>query len=90
MDEKTETRLTELKQRIARGDYRIDAGAIADAMLRRFREHDVYRALGAEAQTECSYPDSDTSESVKATPAGPATTRPIQVQWAPAPIVWAA
>ena len=51
MDEKTETRLTELKQRIARGDYRIDAGAIADAMLRRFREHDVYRALGAEAQT---------------------------------------
>lgn len=90
MDEETETRLSELKHRIARGDYRIEPGVIADAILRRLRECDAHRGWGAEAQTECSYPDSDTSESVKTAPAGPATTWPIQVHWALAPTVWAA
>jgi hypothetical protein len=90
MDEETETRLSELKHRIARGDYRIEPGVIADAILRRLRERDAHWGWAAETQTECSYPDSGTSQSVKATPAGPTTTWPIQVHWAPAPAVWAA
>lgn len=68
MDEDTGTRLPELRQRIARGDYRIDVGAVVEAILRRLRERDAQRAW-AEAQMECSYPDRGAAESVKATPA---------------------
>jgi predicted transcriptional regulator len=89
MDEETDTRLSQLQQRIDRGDYRIEPGAIADVILRRLRERAAKRAWG-EAQTECSYPARGRSESVKATPGGPATTWPIQVHWAPEPTVGAA
>ncbi len=90
MNEETDTRLTELKQRIARGDYRVDTRAIADAILCRFRESAVHRCRRSDAQSECSYPDNGTSASVKASPAGPATTWPIQVHWTPEPTVSAA
>ena len=90
MDEGTDTRLTELRQSIARGDYRIDPGAIADAILHRLTDRDARRCWGLEPQTECSYPESGTSASVNASPAGPATTWPIQVHWAPSTAVWAA
>ena len=90
MDEATDTRLTELRQRITRGDYGLDPGAIADAILRRLRGRDAHRRWRLEAQTACSYPDSGTSASVKASPAGPAATWPIQVHWAPEPTISAA
>lgn len=55
-----------LKEQIAKGEYRVDPTAVADALLRRI-------------QSECSYPASGPSASVNTTPAGPSTTDPIQV-----------
>ena len=55
-----------LKEQIEKGEYRVDPTAVADAILRRI-------------QNECSYPASDPSASMNATPARPSTTDPIQV-----------
>lgn len=65
---------TQLKEQIERGEYQIDPVAVADAMLRRLR------GLAAPSvQNECSYPDSSTSPSVKATPGAPSTTKPTHL-----------
>jgi hypothetical protein len=56
-----------LKDQIAKGEYRVDPTAVADALLRRL-------------QNECSYPTSSASASVNTTPGGPSTTEPIQVR----------
>jgi len=56
MEEETETRLSELKHRIARGDYRIEPGVIADAILRRLRERDAHRGWGAELRRSARTP----------------------------------
>ena len=42
-DENREDRMGEIKERIARGDYRVDAKAVADAILRRMRADRVLR-----------------------------------------------
>lgn len=55
-----------LKEQIAKGEYRVDPTAVADALLRRL-------------QNECSYPASSSSASVNTTPGGPSATEPIQV-----------
>lgn len=60
--------LAQLRAQILRGEYQVDPTAVADAIL----EH-----LGH--SSECSYPESDRSASVKNTPGSPATTRPTQV-----------
>jgi hypothetical protein len=56
-----------LKRQIDHGEYRVDARAVADAILR--------RAI----QNECSYPASGPPASTKVTPGGPFSTDPIQV-----------
>src|SRR6266567_3531573 len=64
--------LSELRERISRGEYQIDPLAIADAILDRLGQ-----------LSECSYPESGRSASVKETPGSPATTRPTQLSPAP-------
>src|SRR5205807_1979186 len=64
--------LSKLRERISRGEYQIDPLAIADAILERLDQ-----------LSECSYPESGRSASVKETPGAPATTRPIQASPAP-------
>ncbi len=56
-----------VKRLIERGEYRVDATAVADAMMRRL------------AQNECSYPASGPAASANTTPGGPSSTHPIQV-----------
>lgn len=69
-----EARLSMLSAQIARGEYRVDARAVADAILRRvFMVEEARRD-----QNECSYPASSPSESANTMPAGPSMTRPIQ------------
>ena len=55
-----------LKEQIAKGEYRVDTTAVADALIRRL-------------QNECSYPASGPSASMNTTPGSPSTTEPIQV-----------
>lgn len=70
--------LATLRERIARGDYRIDPKAVADAVLRRARELARLREQNS-IQNECSKPASDCAASVKPAPGSPLVTRPIQV-----------
>jgi hypothetical protein len=51
-----------LKEQIEKGEYSVDPKAVADAMLRRLRQH---------VQNECSYPTNGSSASENTTPAGP-------------------
>jgi hypothetical protein len=55
-----------LKEQIEKGEYRVDATAVADALLRRL-------------QNACSYPASGPSASRNTTPGSPSTTDPIHV-----------
>lgn len=64
--------LSELRERICRGEYRIDPTRVADAIIERLRQ-----------PSECSYPERGLFESLKTTPGSPATTRPTQVSPAP-------
>ncbi len=82
----TDQKLRDLRERLARGDYAVDPGAVADAILRRARELALVRAALSAApvpQSECSKPASDVSRapaaSLKRRPGSPAVTRPIQV-----------
>jgi hypothetical protein len=68
----------QLKAQIEQGEYQIDPLAVADAMLRRWRG-----LAQSSPQNECSYPDSSTSASTKATPGSPATTKPTHVRLVP-------
>ena len=79
MDGEREMRMTELRQRVAQGDYTVDPGVVADAILRRARERAVERAA---FHKECSYPEIPTSPSAstKTAPGGPDTTRPTGVK----------
>jgi hypothetical protein len=74
-------RVPTIKKLLEKGQYHIDPYAIADAILHWTRPHGS-RGLDAAdaAQNECSKPDSSSSVSMKATPAGPSTTAPIQVR----------
>jgi Anti-sigma-28 factor, FlgM len=75
MDGEREMRMTELRQRVAQGEYTVDPGVVADAILRRARERAAF-------QMECSYPEIPTSPSAstKTAPGGPETTRPTGVK----------
>lgn len=77
MHTEREARVMKLRAQIAKGDYRVDPHAVADAILRRVR------MLGADearsGQNECSYPTSPPSTSAKTKPGGPSMTRPIHV-----------
>ena len=71
-----EPKITELRQKIATGEYRVDEEVLADALI------DRIRAMGRRlrrAQNWCSYPESGADPSVKQAPGSPSTTRPIQV-----------
>lgn len=69
-------KITELRQQIACGEYRVDDQVVADALITRLRlvGHQLRRA-----QNWCSYPDNGPDPSVKHTPGSPSVTRPIQV-----------
>lgn len=74
MEEDHTGKMAAIKQQIERGDYRVDPGVVADAIVRR---------IGLPAQNACSYPDSPLAESTNATPLSPCVTRPIQVRRSP-------
>jgi hypothetical protein len=76
MDEDREQKVAELKQRIEQGQYLVDPGAVADAIVRRWGE--LAAAHGEHRQNECSYPERVSGASRKVTPLGPSTTHPIQ------------
>jgi anti-sigma-28 factor FlgM len=69
-----EAHLTGIRDQIERGEYRIDAAAVADAIMRRLRELAEARTV---PQNECSYPDSGSSESTNTTPGSPSTIDPM-------------
>jgi hypothetical protein len=82
MNEVSEQRVAEIKQRIERGEYRVDPQAVADAILQRVRERTAassVRAPDRRPQNECSYPERDPEASLKVTPWGPSVTRPTHV-----------
>jgi hypothetical protein len=82
MDQEREMRMTELRQRIARGEYTVEPSAVAEAIVHRAQRR---VAEGAAFQRLCSYPDSvsSPSASTKTAPGGPETTRPTGVKPAP-------
>lgn len=71
--------ISRLRELLERGQYRIDAYAIADAMIR-------WAGLGPELglapfdQKQCSKPDNGPSAPAKTAPTGPSATDPIQVR----------
>jgi plasmid stabilization system protein ParE len=75
----TEAHLTGIRHQIERGEYQVDAAAVADAIMRRLRELAEARELGRQAQNECSYPASGSSESMNTTPGSPSTTDPMNL-----------
>src|ERR1700731_4735521 len=79
MDEDRDQKMAEIKQRVQRGEYRVDPDVVADAILRRLREFAAVRAERDTPQNECSYPDRAPAASVNLTPAWPSRTRPIHV-----------
>jgi hypothetical protein len=56
-----------IKHQIERGDYRVDPRAVADAILRRL-DAGLTLLDGPAGYSECSYPDSSTSQPPKSTP----------------------
>jgi Anti-sigma-28 factor, FlgM len=80
-------KVSEIKQLVARGEYRIEPHQIADAMIR-WAEFEldptVRRSRRERPQNECSKPDSSSSASVKMAAGGPSTTEPIHVRAASA------
>jgi Anti-sigma-28 factor, FlgM len=88
MEQEKPERVAELKARLERGDYEVDPGAVADALLRRLREMRQSRPENVQlyeprAQNECSNPASSPEESEKPTRGGPFRTRPIHVSFSP-------
>ena len=80
------SKLRSIKTEVEQGEYRVEPIVIADAMIRWFSTP-ADRRRGARGpyhpggtQNECSNPDNGRSASMKATPAGPSTTDPMQVR----------
>jgi hypothetical protein len=80
MDEQREKKLAELKTSVARGQYRVDPVAVADAIVRRLFEPPVPRPEPPETQKECSYPDSSPGASANVSWPGPSSTRPTHAR----------
>jgi hypothetical protein len=89
MDEHHE-KVSDVRDQIRQGEYRVEPKAVADAILRRLRDLAAARservrtwerawAREHRLQMRCSYPESAPSPSVKTTSGGPARTRPIGV-----------
>lgn len=90
MDDQRQMELSGLRDRIAGGQYEIDARAVADAIVRRAqgivpmaRELEPVPVATGEAQSACSYPDSPPSEPANVTAGDPAATTPTHVRPAP-------
>jgi Anti-sigma-28 factor, FlgM len=90
MDEDPE-KVTDMREKIMHGEYRVEPTAVADAILRRLHElaaardehvapDERARARRYEAQTECSYPESGELAPWNTTPGGPSTTLPTTVK----------
>jgi hypothetical protein len=85
MDDRRD-RVAAIKARLERREYRVDAVAVADALLARAgrgarRTREAWGAEGLEAYDECSYPwSSAPGASLKVSREGPASTRPIQLR----------
>jgi hypothetical protein len=77
-DQTREQKVGALRERLARGEYDVDPVAVADAILRRWRERALLPERSA-THSECSKPVSDPSASVKRAAGAPLTARPIQV-----------
>ena len=72
-------RISEIREQIGRGEYRVDTQAVADAVLRRLaRERKLLRAQRRN-HNQCSYPKIVPAPSENESSAGPSSTRPIQV-----------
>jgi Anti-sigma-28 factor, FlgM len=82
MDEEPQMRITDLRQRIARGEYTVEPSAVADAIIRRGRQRAFERAA---FQRLCSNPISgeELVASMNTAPGAPATTRPTNVKPSP-------
>jgi hypothetical protein len=77
------TKITDIKQQLASGQYRIDPYAVADAMIRRAEiemETAGRRFPDFGAQTECSKPTSSCGASVKTALGRPSTTVPTKLR----------
>ncbi len=91
MHEDRDMTIADLRDRIARNEYEVDAVAVADAIVRRLRERAAARAAVdgplppeiAVPQRECSYPERFPAASTNVTPGGPSTTWPIHVSSSP-------
>ncbi len=86
--------MTQIKEQIERGEYTVDPGAVAAAVLARLYELAGARSEAAVSQArgrsgedpgqmECSYPDRPSGASRKWMLALPLRTRPIQVRAVP-------
>ena len=81
-------KVAQLKDKLNRGDYAVDPGKVADAILRRWRDIAAIRAEfaiekapdGPESQSECSYPTSLADAAKKSRRPGSSVTRPTQVK----------
>ena len=90
MEEQLDKKLAKLRDQLERGDYVVDPNAVAEAILKRWREMAALRAAIAGGvtpggpttpQSECSYPASGSdAASRNRAPARPSATRPIQVR----------
>lgn len=75
------SKVSDIKRRLERGEYRVDPYAVADAIIHWAEIHPDGRISPRErAQNECSNPLRSSSISLKMAPAGPSTTAPIQVR----------
>ena len=72
-------RMLTIKHKIETGQYKVDPGLVAEAMLK------GARASREAAQKECSNPASGSSQSTNATSGGPSFTEPTQLSLGLAP-----
>lgn len=80
MEQKRDEKMAGIKEQLERGDYNVDPGAVADAILRRIGFLGAAPEPSRGPQKECSYPDSSFPEGPKLTPASPRRTEPIHVR----------
>lgn len=56
MDEDHTDKMVAIKELVERGDYQVDAAAVADAILRRFGMLEYLPERPSASQKACSYP----------------------------------